>query len=101
MYRLLSRTGKASPVARQLASYSSANSSRIVSCHSNGHRYGPLHHGNWYGVVGKNYSSTASAEPFLSGSSGTYIEAMYECWQADRTSVHKVNTEVKVREDVK
>lgn len=40
--------------------------------------------------VAREYTSSASAEPFLSGSSGTYIEAMYESWQADKTSVHKV-----------
>ena len=34
------------------------------------------------------YSSTVSAEPFLNGSSGTYIEQMYEHWQKDPTSVH-------------
>ena len=32
------------------------------------------------------------SEPFLSGSSGTYVEAMYESWQKDRTSVHKVRS---------
>ena len=31
-----------------------------------------------------------TAEPFLSGSSGTYVESMYESWQQDRSSVHKV-----------
>ena len=33
---------------------------------------------------------STAAEPFLSGSSGTYVEAMYESWQNDRASVHKV-----------
>ena len=32
----------------------------------------------------------ATAEPFLSGSSGSYMEAMYESWQRDPSSVHKV-----------
>ena len=38
---------------------------------------------------GRGYS-TVGHEPFLNGSSSSYIEAMYESWQADRTSVHKV-----------
>ena len=33
---------------------------------------------------------TVAAEPFLNGSSGSYVEAMYESWQKDRNSVHKV-----------
>ena len=34
--------------------------------------------------------STAAAEPFLNGSSSSYIDEMYESWQQDPTSVHKV-----------
>ena len=48
-----------------------------------------------HGVVGREYS--VAAEPFLNGSSGSYIEAMYESWQADRTSVHKVGVCACVR----
>lgn len=33
--------------------------------------------------------STAAAEPFLNGSSSTYVEEMYESWKAEPTSVHK------------
>jgi len=33
--------------------------------------------------------STAAAEPFLNGSSSTYVEEMYESWQHDPNSVHK------------
>ena len=40
-------------------------------------------------TVTRGYSKGAE-EPFLSGSSGSYIESMYESWQADRSSVHKV-----------
>ena len=36
------------------------------------------------------FSSKASAEPFLSGSSSSYLEQMYESWQTDPNSVHKV-----------
>ncbi|XP_064395206.1 2-oxoglutarate dehydrogenase complex component E1-like isoform X3 [Halichondria panicea] len=35
--------------------------------------------------------SNGAAEPFLSGSSGTYVESMYESWQQDKSSVHKVS----------
>ena len=35
--------------------------------------------------------STAAAEPFLNGSSSTYVEEMYESWKADASSVHKVS----------
>ena len=34
-------------------------------------------------------SSAASAEPFLNGSSSSYVEEMYESWRADPSSVHK------------
>ncbi len=33
-------------------------------------------------------SSNVSAEPFLNGSSSTYIEQMYEHWKSDPSSVH-------------
>ena len=33
---------------------------------------------------------TVAAEPFLNGSSSSYVEAMYESWQHDPASVHKV-----------
>jgi len=33
--------------------------------------------------------SRASAEPFINGTSGTYVEDMYESWKEDPTSVHK------------
>uniref|UniRef100_A0A1X7TY60 2-oxoglutarate dehydrogenase, mitochondrial n=1 Tax=Amphimedon queenslandica TaxID=400682 RepID=A0A1X7TY60_AMPQE len=40
---------------------------------------------NWLRLQG----SKASAEPFLSGSSSSYLEQMYESWQSDPNSVHK------------
>ena len=50
---------------------------------------------NYYGNQCKrrtsNIAATVGAEPFLSGSSGTYVEAMYESWLRDRNSVHKVD----------
>jgi len=35
-------------------------------------------------------AASAAAEPFLSGSSSNYIEDMYDSWQRDPNSVHKV-----------
>ena len=35
-------------------------------------------------------SSSAAAEPFLSGSSSSYVEQLYEAWSKDPSSVHKV-----------
>ena len=57
-----------------------------LSSYSNHHGNGANCHG--YGVV-RGYGTEAE-EPFLNASSGSYIEAMYENWQADRSSVHKV-----------
>lgn len=37
------------------------------------------------------YNIPATAEPFLNGSSGAYIEDMYNAWLADPTSVHPVS----------
>lgn len=36
------------------------------------------------------HQNTAAAEPFLNGSSSIYIEEMYQAWQQDPNSVHKV-----------
>ncbi|CAG9825283.1 unnamed protein product [Phaedon cochleariae] len=36
----------------------------------------------------RSYTVPASAEPFLSGSSGQYVEDMYNAWLADPSSVH-------------
>ena len=36
-------------------------------------------------------STSVTAEPFLNGSSSSYVEAMYESWQKDPSSVHKVS----------
>ena len=36
-------------------------------------------------------SSTVNLEPFLNGSSGVYVEEMYEAWRNDPKSVHKVS----------
>lgn len=64
----------------QLLSY--ARHDGDARCHVSGpHRYS---------VVTRGYG-TGAEEPFLNGSSGSYIDAMYDSWQADRSSVHKVN----------
>ena len=36
------------------------------------------------------FTTHAAAEPFLSGSSSTYVEEMYLAWQRNPESVHKV-----------
>jgi 2-oxoglutarate dehydrogenase E1 component len=38
---------------------------------------------------GRNFGTKAAAEPFMSGSSSSYIEDMFESWQRDPNSVHK------------
>ncbi|KAI0213587.1 2-oxoglutarate dehydrogenase, mitochondrial [Lamellibrachia satsuma] len=38
----------------------------------------------------RHYGSPAAAEPFLSGSSGIYVEEMYNAWLQNPASVHKV-----------
>ena len=35
-------------------------------------------------------SSSVNQEPFLNGSSGNYVEEMYEAWRVDPKSVHRV-----------
>lgn len=35
-------------------------------------------------------SSSVNLEPFLNGSSGNYVEEMYEAWRVDPKSVHRV-----------
>ena len=83
---------------RSLIQLSSCSNSRhlhdvVVCCHSN-FGSGRLHyHSN---AVHHHRHDTKRAysvgsEPFLSGSSSSYIEAMYESWMADKSSVHKVS----------
>ena len=36
------------------------------------------------------YAASGAAEPFLNGSSSSYVEEMYEAWQQNPASVHKV-----------
>lgn len=40
-------------------------------------------------LLARRARSAVTAEPFLSGSSSSYVEAMYESWQRDPASVHK------------
>ena len=50
-----------------------------------------LHPRMWAGLAGlTRCSSSGAAEPFLSGSSGVYVEQMYEAWRENPSSVHKV-----------
>ena len=36
-------------------------------------------------------ATSVIAEPFLNGTSSTYVEEMYDAWLADPKSVHKVD----------
>ncbi|KAF4522076.1 hypothetical protein B566_EDAN004059 [Ephemera danica] len=38
------------------------------------------------------YNAPVATEPFLNGSSSTYVEEMYNSWLADPKSVHAVST---------
>eukprot|EP00795_Rhopilema_esculentum_P008653 gene8653-14668_t len=40
-------------------------------------------------IVTRSLSSTVNLEPFLNGSSGNYVEEMYEAWKHDPKSVHR------------
>ena len=44
------------------------------------------------GVGNRQYATLSAAEPFMNGSSSAYIEDMFEAWQKDPSSVHKVGT---------
>jgi hypothetical protein len=39
-------------------------------------------------AMSANKTSELTAEPFLNGSSGIYVEQMYESWRRDPSSVH-------------
>lgn len=39
----------------------------------------------------RSYNVPAASEPFLNGSSGQYVEDMYNAWLADPSSVHAVS----------
>lgn len=41
----------------------------------------------------RGFATQAAAEPFLNGSSSTYVEEMYIAWQRDPSSVHVVCTD--------
>ena len=87
MHRVALRQGK--QTCRTLVS---AHSSCCYSldCLRNGHHF---HRSGSLGQFHRWSSSVpVGAEPFLSGSSGSYVEAMYESWQKDRNSVHKVTS---------
>ena len=38
----------------------------------------------------RTYAAAVAAEPFINGTSSTYVEEMYDSWKADPKSVHKV-----------
>lgn len=45
----------------------------------------------------RSYNVPAEADPFLNGSSGSYLEDMYNAWLADPSSVHPVSVVVTVK----
>ena len=47
----------------------------------------------WAGLASTRPASSGAAEPFLSGSSGAYVEQMYEAWTQNPSSVHKARGE--------
>ena len=46
-------------------------------------------------------SSSLVAEPFLNGTSSSYVEEMYESWLENPTSVHKVSTSINHKLNMK
>ena len=90
MWRAMHRValGQGKQACRSLAVINTHSSRRYsLNCLRNGHRFCRL--------IGQNRWNSGvpvGAEPFLSGSSGSYVEAMYESWQKDRSSVHKVTS---------
>jgi len=82
MHRLKSLAELAKPVAtgayRNFAAVKLNNGSLLRST-----KYSPSQ------LSGRFYAAQVSAEPFLNGSSSTYVEEMYLAWQDDPSSVHK------------
>lgn len=46
-------------------------------------------------VASRTYNVPAAAEPFLNGSSATYVEDMYNAWLVDPSSVHAVSSNIQ------
>ena len=90
MWRAMHRValGQGKQACRSLAVINTHSSRRYsLDCLRNGHHFCRLNGQNrWSSGV------PVGAEPFLNGSSGSYVEAMYESWQKDRSSVHKVTS---------
>lgn len=41
--------------------------------------------------INRSYGTSAGAEPFINGTSSSYVEEMYDSWKSDPQSVHKVS----------
>ena len=50
-----------------------------------------------YCLMTRMYSSSLAAEPFMNGTSSTYIEDMYNSWLADPKSVHAVSIKLSFK----
>lgn len=65
---------------------------------ANGHRFAswllPKTKPALAAVTTRSYNVPAASEPFLNGSSTTYVEDMYNAWLADPSSVHTVSDQV-------
>lgn len=62
--------------------------------------YLPAKKGGKMGVYRlRTYMTKTSKEPFLNGSSSTYVEEMYKAWLKNPESVHKVSCEVEIEQN--
>lgn len=59
------------------------------------HQPEKLHH---YSV--RRYVSSAGAEPFINGTSSSYVEDMYDSWKVDSNSVHKVSAWCEIHNEM-
>ena len=42
--------------------------------------------------INRSYGTAVGAEPFINGTSSSYVEEMYDSWKSDPQSVHKVSS---------
>ena len=45
-----------------------------------------------YDNINQSYGTSVGAEPFINGTSSSYVEEMYDSWKSDPQSVHKVSS---------
>ena len=59
-----------------------------------------LRHSVKKNVSSRFYATSSGAEPFINGTSGAYVEEMWESWKEDPTSVHKVGHNSRSRAEL-